>query len=60
MSSRAAAAGRINWRRVLFALVAPVGALVFSDKIDHVVPPAKGRSHALRVIREALGARPRG
>ena len=31
-----------------------IGALVFSDKIDHVVPPAKGRSHALRVIRDLL------
>ncbi len=31
-----------------------VGALVFSDTIDHVVSPAKGRSHALRVIRDLL------
>jgi uncharacterized protein (DUF58 family) len=31
-----------------------IGALVFSDKIDHVVPPAKGRSHALRVVRDLL------
>ena len=31
-----------------------VGALVFSDEIDHVVRPAKGRHHALRVIRDLL------
>jgi uncharacterized protein (DUF58 family) len=31
-----------------------IGALVFSDQIDHMVPPAKGRSHALRVIRDLL------
>ncbi len=28
-----------------------VGALIFSGGIDHVVPPAKGRRHALRIIR---------
>src|SRR6476646_9409913 len=31
-----------------------IGALVFSEGIDHVVPPAKGRSHALRVVRDLL------
>jgi uncharacterized protein (DUF58 family) len=31
-----------------------IGALVFSDGIDHVVPPAKGQGHALRVIRDLL------
>ncbi len=31
-----------------------VGAVVFSDGVDHVVPPAKGRSHALRVIRDLI------
>ena len=31
-----------------------VGALVFSDTIDHVVSPGKGRSHALRVVRDLL------
>ena len=31
-----------------------VGAVVFSDGIDHVVRPAKGRPHALRVIRDLL------
>ncbi len=31
-----------------------VGALLFSDRIEHVVPPAKGRRHALRLIRDLL------
>jgi uncharacterized protein (DUF58 family) len=35
-----------------------VGALVFSDDIDHVVPAAKGRRHALRVIRDLLAFEP--
>lgn len=37
-----------------------VGALVFSDRIEHVVPPAKGRRHALRVIRDLLAFQPSG
>lgn len=35
-----------------------VGAVVFSDGIDHLVPPAKGRRHALRVIRDLLAFAP--
>ena len=35
-----------------------VGALVFSGGIDHVVPPRKGRRHALRIIRDLLAFRP--
>ena len=31
-----------------------VGALLFSDRIEHVVRPAKGRRHALRLIRDLL------
>jgi uncharacterized protein (DUF58 family) len=31
-----------------------VGALLFSDKVEHVVPPAKGRRHALRLLRDLL------
>ncbi len=31
-----------------------VGALLFSDKVEHVVRPAKGRRHALRLIRDLL------
>jgi len=36
-----------------------VGALVFSGGIDHVVPPRKGRSHALRIIRDLIAFKPR-
>ncbi len=35
-----------------------VGAVIFSGGIDHVVPPAKGRRHALRVIRDLLAFTP--
>jgi uncharacterized protein (DUF58 family) len=35
-----------------------VGAVVFSNGIDHLVPPAKGRRHALRVIRDLLAFAP--
>jgi uncharacterized protein (DUF58 family) len=35
-----------------------VGAVVFSGGIDHVVPPGKGRTHALRVIRDLLAFTP--
>lgn len=35
-----------------------VGALIFSEGIDHVVRPGKGRRHALRVIRDMLAFEP--
>lgn len=35
-----------------------VGALVFSDVVQHVVPPRKGRRHSLRIIRDLLAFRP--
>ncbi len=35
-----------------------VGAVIFSQGIDHVVRPAKGRRHALRVIRDLLAFEP--
>lgn len=35
-----------------------VGAVIFSQGIDHVVRPAKGRRHALRVIRDLLAFAP--
>lgn len=35
-----------------------VGLVLFSDRIERFVPPAKGRMHALRVVREILGCRP--
>jgi uncharacterized protein (DUF58 family) len=37
-----------------------VGALMFSDKVELVVRPAKGRLHALRIIRDLIAFRPRG
>lgn len=37
-----------------------VGALLFSDQIERVVPPAKGRRHALRVIRDLVAFQPVG
>lgn len=36
------------------------GALLFSDKVERVVPPKKGRRHALRVIRDLVAFRPTG
>src|SRR3989441_8646050 len=37
-----------------------VGALMFADKVEFVVRPAKGRPHALRVIRDLVAFKPRG
>jgi uncharacterized protein (DUF58 family) len=37
-----------------------VGALFFTDEVEHVVPPQKGRRHALRVIRDLVAFEPRG
>ena len=37
-----------------------VGLLIFSDRIETHVPPAKGRAHAMRVVREILTCRPEG
>ncbi|HEX6307841.1 MAG TPA: DUF58 domain-containing protein [Longimicrobiales bacterium] len=37
-----------------------VGLLIFSDHVEHVVPPRKGRRHALRLVRDLLAFRPRG
>ncbi|MCL4866108.1 MAG: VWA domain-containing protein, partial [Gemmatimonadales bacterium] len=35
-----------------------VGALLFTDHPEHVVPPRKGRRHAMRVIRDMLAFQP--
>jgi uncharacterized protein (DUF58 family) len=35
-----------------------VGLILFSDQVERFVPPAKGRAHALRVVREVLGCKP--
>jgi len=37
-----------------------VGAVLFADRVEYVIRPAKGRSHALRVIRDLVAFRPRG
>jgi uncharacterized protein (DUF58 family) len=37
-----------------------VGLLTFSDRIEELIPPKKGRNHVLRVVRELLFARPEG
>jgi uncharacterized protein (DUF58 family) len=37
-----------------------VGVLMFSDRIEHVVPPRKGRRHGLRLIRDLLIREPVG
>lgn len=35
-----------------------VGALFFSDKIEEFIPPKKGRTHLLRIIRQMMEHRP--
>lgn len=35
-----------------------VGALFFSDKVEKFIPPQKGRTHLLRIIREMLELEP--
>jgi len=35
-----------------------VGLIIFTDRIEHSIPPKKGRRHVLRVIREILSYRP--
>ncbi len=37
-----------------------VGLILFTDKIERFVPPRKGRSHVLRIIREVLSFKPEG
>ena len=37
-----------------------VGGLMFTDRVEHVVPPRKGRRHALRLIRDILAFEPKG
>jgi uncharacterized protein (DUF58 family) len=37
-----------------------VGLLIFTDRVEHVVPPKKGRRHVLRLIRDLLAFRPTG
>lgn len=37
-----------------------VGAMLFTDRVEHVVPPRKGRRHALRIVRDVLVHEPVG
>lgn len=37
-----------------------VGALLFTDRVEHFVPPRKGRRHALRIVRDVLAHKPEG
>lgn len=37
-----------------------VGCILFSDRIEKFIPPKKGRSHILMIIRELVGFRPTG
>jgi uncharacterized protein (DUF58 family) len=37
-----------------------VGAVLFTDRIEHVVRPRKGRRHALRLLRDILAFEPDG
>ncbi|MFM7142154.1 MAG: DUF58 domain-containing protein, partial [Alphaproteobacteria bacterium] len=36
-----------------------VALIVFTDEVEHYVPPGKGRAHVLRVVRDILYFRPR-
>lgn len=36
------------------------GLILFSDRIERIIPPRKGRQHALRLLTELLGAEPTG
>jgi uncharacterized protein (DUF58 family) len=37
-----------------------VGLLIFTDKIERFIPPKKGKTHLLRIIREILTFQPEG
>jgi uncharacterized protein (DUF58 family) len=37
-----------------------VGIILFTDRIEHVVPPRKGRRQALRIVRDLLAFTPKG
>lgn len=37
-----------------------IGVLFFSDRVEKFIPPAKGKGHILRIIRELLTLRPMG
>lgn len=69
-SCRIAAPGRTKWDTVhelaaLLALAAirnhdRVGLILCSDRVEQILPPRKGRQHALRLLSDLLTAEPRG
>ena len=36
-----------------------VGAIIFTDQIEQFIPPRKGKTHALRIVRELLSFEPK-
>jgi uncharacterized protein (DUF58 family) len=68
-SCRIAAAGRTKWDAMheLAALVTlsatrnhdRVGMILCSDRVEQILPPRKGRQHALRLLSDFLAAEPR-
>ena len=37
-----------------------IGLILFSDRIEQIVPPGKGRSHAMRIMDELMHFKPQG
>lgn len=37
-----------------------VGLILFTDEVEHVIPPGKGRSHALRIMDALMHFKPKG
>ena len=37
-----------------------IGLVIFTDQIEHIVPPAKGRSHAMRIMDALINFEPEG
>ncbi len=37
-----------------------VGLLFFTDRVEHVVPPRKGKRHVLRIVRDLIAFQPKG
>ncbi len=37
-----------------------VGLIFFTDRVEHVVPPRKGKRHVLRIVRDLLAFEPEG
>ncbi len=37
-----------------------VGLIFFTDRVEHVVPPRKGKRHVLRIVRDLLAFEPKG